>query len=132
MSVRKNLLLKDLLPAIILSAVGVIAKQPVAHTIVPALPALIVIAISIVFLIWIYRLPVEHFDEMARKNYLKAGQFSYLICIAVVVVLMIYSFLSVNHAVSFSNSALCFILAGMQIINVAAFLFYDIKGDGNE
>lgn len=132
MNLRKNLLFKNLFPAIILSTVGIMAEQPIAHTIIPVLPALIIIGISIVFLIWIYRRPVEHFDEMAKKSYLEAGQFSYMICICAMAVLLIYSLLKADHVIFFSNSALCFVLAGMQIVNVAAFLFFDIKGDGNE
>lgn len=129
MSLRKSLLIKNILPAVILAVVGILDQRPVAHSIYPVLPAFIIIAVCFILLVWIYKKPTERFDEMAKRSYSQAGGLSYTVCLVAVACLVIYSIFRVDHTISVSNAALCFILAGMMIINAAAFMFYDIRGD---
>ena len=132
MSLRKSLLIKNILPAIDLTIVGVLSQQPVSLSIYPVLPALIIIAVCFGLTIWISKKPTESFDEMARKSYFRAGSLSFLICVIAAACLLIFSQFKVEHIITISSSAWCFILAGMLIINVVSFLFFDIKGGSNE
>ena len=128
MSLRKSLLLKNILPAAVLTVIGFLLLRPAAHSLFSDLPALIIIVICCVLLVWIYVKPTERFDEMAKKSSSRAGEISFVACMVVVACLLLFSMFEVGHAIVLTSSALCFVLAGMETVNVAIFLLCDIKG----
>lgn len=128
MKLRRNILLRNILPSIILTGVGIMEQQPVSHSIYSVLPVLLILSACLAALIWVLRRPVEFFDEMATANFNKAGTLSFVVSVAVIAFLVIFTQFTVRHTVSMSSSALCFVLAGMLVLNTALFMLYDIRG----
>lgn len=127
MSLRKKVIIQTGCPTIITTAVGIISIRGQDELLTN-----IIILLAVVFFAFMifnsYRKNFEPEDEMARANQQKADSLSFNIMIVIVAIMMLYA-LKMRTSLELSISILLFSFAGMNVMNLVIFLYYDIRGN---
>jgi hypothetical protein len=127
LSLRKKVIIQIISPTLIIINMGIIRMRGQ-----DSLLSYIVIALAIAFFILMlfntYRKNCEPEDEMAKYNQQRADSLSFNITLIAAACMMVYS-LAIKKSILFSFTELLFIFAGMNILNLAIFLYYDIRGN---
>ena len=127
MSLLKKVIIQTSCPIIITTAVGIIGIQ--GHD---GLITNVIILFAVLFFLYMIfnslKKNFENEDEMARVNQQRADSLSFNVMLVVVAVMMIYG-LKAKASVNLSASELLFGFAGMNILNLVIFLYYDIRGN---
>jgi hypothetical protein len=89
---------------------------------------LLAIGFYIYMLINTYRKNFEPEDEMAKRNQQKADSLSFNITLITVAGLVLYA-LFIRTQIILSMTLLLFVFAGMNILSLSLFLYYDIRGN---
>jgi|GEM_PF-5000264 len=126
LSLRKKIIMQTIVPDIVIIICGVLANLQTGM--LNNIMGLFAIVLFIFMFIYTNRKKSEPTDEMAKQNQLKAGNLSYTITLVTVGLVMLYA-LKFKTSVIISMPVLVYAFVCMHILNLAIFLFYDIRGN---
>ncbi|AFM39850.1 hypothetical protein Desaci_0790 [Desulfosporosinus acidiphilus SJ4] len=127
LSLRKKIIMRTISQSVVILFSGEIIMRG-QHDMLTKIIAFIPIVFFLSILFYTNRKDCEPRDEMARFNQLKAGNLSYSITLCAIGLVMFYA-LWFKTSVVISLLNLVFIFVAMYILNLAIFLFYDIRGN---
>lgn len=125
LSLRKRVIMKTISPSLVILICGLIRRQ---EGMLINISLFLAILIFLFLHIYINRRDCEPKDEMTDFNQKKAASLTYTIILSMVGVLMLYA-LWFKTPVIISMTNLVIIFLSMFILNIAVFLFYDIRGN---
>lgn len=126
LSLRKKIIMQNMAPAIVIVICGVITRRD--NGMFTNILGLFAIGLLLFMFIYTNNKKSEPTDEMAKQNQLKAGNLSYNITLVTVGLVMLYA-LKIKASVIISMPVLVCFFVCMIILNLAIFLFYDIRGN---
>lgn len=127
LSLRKKVIIQIISPTIITITMGIIRIRG-QDSLLSDIIMFLAICFFLFMLFNTYRKNFESEDEMSKRNQQKADSLSFNIILITVAVVMLYA-LKTKTSVTLSMEVLLFIFAGMNILNLIIFLFYDIRGN---
>ncbi|MBU3182624.1 hypothetical protein [Clostridium psychrophilum] len=126
LSLRKKIVMQTIVPDIVIIVCGVLANMQ--NGLLNNIMGLFAIVLLLFMFIYTNRKKSEPTDEMAKQNQLKAGKLSYTITLAMFGLVMLYA-LKFKTSVIISMPVLVYGFVCIHILNLAIFLFYDIRGN---
>jgi uncharacterized membrane protein len=127
LSLRKKVIIQIISPTLITLNIGIISMYG-QNSLLSDIVIILAIGFYLLMLYYTYRKNCEPEDEMSMRSQQKADSLSFNITLVAVAGIMIYAFM-VKKSVVFSITSLLFIFAGMNILNLIIFLYYDIRGN---
>ena len=127
LSLRKKIIIQIISPTLITINMAIISIHR-KDSMLSYIIIILAIALYLLMLFNTYRKNCEPEDEMARSNQQKADSLSFNIMSITVAAVMLYC-LTTKIPVVLSELVLLLIFAGMNILNLGIFLFYDMRGN---
>lgn len=127
LSLRKKVIIEIISPTIITTTMGIIRIRG-KDSFLTDIILFLAVAFYLIMVVNTYFKNFQPEDEMAKRNQQRADSLSFNITMIVVAGAMLYG-LFMKAAVVLSITTIIFIFAGMNILNLLLFLFYDIRGN---